>query len=65
MMTIFEADEMETNRNYIAFDLEIYKIVPGDFNYWRSHRPLGISCAATCTWIRVRRIMPMISGCSM
>ncbi len=56
---------METNRNYIAFDLEIYKIVPGDFNYWRSHRPLGISCAATCTWIRVRRIMPMISGCSM
>lgn len=40
---------MINQHNYIAFDLEIYKIVPGDFNDWRSHRPLGISCAATCS----------------
>jgi hypothetical protein len=34
-------------RKYVAFDLETAKDVPGaDFN-WRSHRPLGISCAAT------------------
>jgi hypothetical protein len=32
---------------YLAFDLETAKDVPGeDFN-WRPHRPLGISCAAT------------------
>jgi hypothetical protein len=34
-------------RRYLAFDIETAKEVPGeDFN-WRSHRPLGISCAAT------------------
>jgi hypothetical protein len=32
---------------YLAFDIEIAKIVPGDFNNWKSHRPIGISCAAT------------------
>lgn len=32
---------------YLAFDIETAKEVPGnDFN-WRPHRPLGISCAAT------------------
>ncbi len=32
---------------YLAFDIETAKDLPGeDFN-WRSHRPLGISCAAT------------------
>ncbi|MBZ5523195.1 MAG: 3'-5' exonuclease [Acidobacteriia bacterium] len=32
---------------YIAFDIETAKEVPGeDFN-WRPHRPLGISCAVT------------------
>lgn len=35
--------------NYLAFDLEIEKIVPGEFSRWKSHRPLGISCAATKT----------------
>lgn len=36
-------------RNYLAFDIETSKDVPGtDFN-WRPHRPLGISCAATLT----------------
>jgi hypothetical protein len=36
-------------RKYLAFDIETSKDVPGaDFN-WRSHRPLGISCAATLT----------------
>ena len=32
---------------YLAFDLEIAKILPGDFSAWRSQRPLGITCAAT------------------
>lgn len=31
----------------VAFDLEIAKVVPGDFGDWKQHRPLGISCAAT------------------
>jgi Predicted 3'-5' exonuclease related to the exonuclease domain of PolB len=34
-------------RQYLSFDIETAKDVPGeDFN-WRPHRPLGISCAAT------------------
>ncbi|MEJ2711543.1 MAG: ribonuclease H-like domain-containing protein [Anaerolineales bacterium] len=33
--------------NYLAFDIEIAKILPGDFSQWRNDRPLGISCAAT------------------
>ncbi len=35
-------------RKYLAFDIETAKDVPGDFSQWRSHRPLGIICAATC-----------------
>ena len=31
--------------NYLAFDLEITKQIEGDFNNWKHHRPLGISCA--------------------
>ena len=31
--------------NYLAFDLEITKSVEGDFDNWKKHRPLGISCA--------------------
>jgi hypothetical protein len=34
-------------RNYLAFDLEIAKIISGSFDQWRSFRPLGIACAAT------------------
>ena len=37
-----------TVRKYLAFDIETAKEVPGDFSAWRSHRPLGIICAATC-----------------
>jgi RNase_H superfamily len=33
-------------RKYLAFDIETAKNVPGDDFNWRSHRPLGISCAA-------------------
>ena len=33
-------------RRYLAFDIEIATDVPGDFNQWREHRPLGLSCAA-------------------
>lgn len=32
--------------NYLSFDLEISKDLPGDFNRWKQYRPLGISCAA-------------------
>ncbi len=32
---------------YLAFDIETSKDVPGDDFNWRAHRPLGISCAAT------------------
>lgn len=33
--------------HYLSFDLEIAKVIPGDFNQWKTCRPLGISCAAT------------------
>ncbi len=33
-------------KKYIALDIEVIKEIP-DFNKWRDHRPLGISCAAT------------------
>lgn len=32
---------------YLAFDIETVKDFPGEGSDWRSHRPLGISCAAT------------------
>ena len=32
---------------YVSFDLEIAKILPGDFSDWKRHRPLGITCTAT------------------
>lgn len=32
--------------NYVAFDLEITKPIPGDFSQWENHRPLGITCAS-------------------
>lgn len=34
-------------REYLAFDIETAKDVPGENFDWRPHRPLGISCAAT------------------
>ena len=34
-------------RQYLAFDIETAKDIPGDDFNWRAHRPLGISCAAT------------------
>ncbi len=33
----------------MAFDIEIAKIFPEDETDWKSHRPLGITCAATLT----------------
>lgn len=33
-------------RKYLAFDIETATDVPGDDFNWRSHRPLGITCAA-------------------
>jgi hypothetical protein len=38
-----------SSRTYVAFDIEIARPLPGDFNDWRHYRPLGISCAATLT----------------
>jgi hypothetical protein len=37
-----------STRRYLAFDIEIAKKLPGDFSLWREHRPIGITCAATC-----------------
>ena len=31
---------------FAAFDLEIARVLAGDFSAWKAHRPLGISCAA-------------------
>jgi hypothetical protein len=38
---------MSTTRKYLAFDIETARVVPSDAADWHSHRPLGISCAAT------------------
>lgn len=38
----------KTRMEYIAFDIEIVKIIPEGAN-WNDHRPYGISCAATLT----------------
>jgi hypothetical protein len=35
------------NTKYLAFDLETAKILPEDTHDIKSHRPLGIACAAT------------------
>jgi hypothetical protein len=34
-------------RNYVAFDIETAKIIPGEVGDLKAHRPLGITCAAT------------------
>lgn len=34
------------SKGYIGFDHEIAKDIGSDFSQWRSHRPLGITCAA-------------------
>ena len=38
---------MSTTRKYMAFDIETARVAPSDESDWHSHRPLGISCAAT------------------
>jgi hypothetical protein len=38
----------QPTRKYLAFDIETAKELPGDFSLWRNHRPLGITCGATC-----------------
>ena len=35
------------NRKYLAFDIETAKLLPENEPDWKSHRPLGITCAAT------------------
>ena len=35
------------NHNYLAFDIEIEKLIPNGTKDWNLIRPLGISCAAT------------------
>jgi hypothetical protein len=34
-------------REYIAFDIEIFQIIPDGASDWMAFRPFGISCAAT------------------
>ena len=36
-------------RKYLAFDIETAKQLPAGERDWKTHRPLGISCAATLT----------------
>ena len=36
-----------SSRNYLAFDIEIYQIIPDGASDWMDYRPFGISCAAT------------------
>ena len=38
---------MDPKRRYLAFDIESAKVLPEDESDLKSHRPLGISCAAT------------------
>lgn len=33
-------------RKYLAFDIEIAKVIPEEETDWIAHRPLGITCAA-------------------
>lgn len=35
------------NHKYLAFDIETAKAIPANEHDWKSHRPMGISCAAT------------------
>ncbi len=39
-------DTEPMNRKYLAFDIEIAKVLPDDADDLKAHRPLGISCAA-------------------
>ena len=38
---------MDTKRKYLAFDIETARVLPEDESDLKSHRPLGIACAAT------------------
>ena len=40
---------MNNQPRYLAFDIEITKILPEGMQDWSPHRPFGISCAATLT----------------
>ncbi len=40
---------LETQRSYVAFDLEIARGFPDGVADWRPYRPFGISCAATAS----------------
>ena len=42
----YDDKSMNTTRRYLAFDIETARITDNASD-WRSHRPLGISCAAT------------------
>lgn len=38
---------MPDRPKYVAFDIETAAMIPASATDWRSHRPLGITCAAT------------------
>jgi hypothetical protein len=38
-----------SDRKYMAFDIEIARLLPNDLKDWKAYRPLGITCAATYT----------------
>ncbi len=39
--------QTKSHQEYVAFDLEIAKVIPDGALSWDSYRPFGISCAAT------------------
>ena len=44
-----QPDLLKGTQKMLAFDIEIAKELPDDFNDFKSYRPLGISCAAAIT----------------
>ena len=44
-----QPDLLKGTQKMLAFDIEIAKELPDDFDDFKSYRPLGISCAAALT----------------
>jgi len=44
------------DRHYLAFDLEIARVIPDGIDDWSLYRPFGITCAATLEMDRTPRV---------
>jgi hypothetical protein len=47
LLPALDEGSMDPKRRYLSFDIETAKVLPEDESDLKSHRPLGISCAAT------------------